>query len=92
VLHLVKDQCAFSVQATLRHALLHTPLYAHQALAFFLFFEPVGDHLVRLLQVVHFREGFAGEPLERPAANPFGSWVSRRWVPFSLARTRGIVF
>ena len=63
VLHLVKDQCAFSVQATLRHALLHTPLYAHQALAFFLFFEPVGDHLVRLLQVVHFRAGLGGEPL-----------------------------
>ena len=90
VLHLAKDQCAFSVQATLRHALLLTPLYAHQTLAFFLFFEPAGDHLVRLLQVVHFRECFAGEPLERPAAKPFRSWVSRRWVPFSLAGTGGL--
>ena len=55
---------------TLRHALLHTPLYAHQALVLFLFFEPVGDHLVRLPQVVHLGEDLAGEPLEWPAANP----------------------
>jgi hypothetical protein len=63
----------------------------HQALALFPFLEPVGDHLVRLLQVVHFGEGLAGETFRQPAAKPFCSWVPHRWVPFSLTGTRGIV-
>ncbi len=59
VLYQAKDQRAFTFKAASLNALLHT----HQALALFPFLEPVGDHLVRLLQVVHFRKGLAGEPL-----------------------------
>ena len=46
-------------------------LHAGEALALFPFLEPVGDHFVRLLQIVHLGEGFAGEPLWQPAAQPF---------------------
>ena len=66
-------------------------LGSFHAQAFFPLLEPVGDQLVRLPQVVHLGEGFTGEPLPQPAAEPFCPWVPRRWVPFSLAGTRGIV-
>tara|TARA_R100000655_G_scaffold8227_1_gene21632 strand:+ start:2841 stop:3209 length:369 start_codon:yes stop_codon:yes gene_type:complete len=95
VLYLAQDQLAPTFQAALLNALLHALLYtwllAHETLVLFLFLEPVRDHLVRLLQVVHFGEDLAGEPLRPPAAQPFFSWAPRRSVPFNVAGTWGIV-
>ena len=43
-------------------ALLDALRHARETLALFPFLDPVGDHLVRLLQIVHLGEGLAGKP------------------------------